>query len=427
MSNAVLLPKAGNSVESCLLVAWKKAVGDPVALGDALCEIETDKATMEVESTATGILLAQLFAVGADVPVMTPIALIGEAGESAEFGVRSAESPAAISPRARNLATQIGLDPARLTGSGPGGRIIERDVLAAQVNVSSVISPAVPEVKLTPVAKAMVTQGGYLPPEQGTGPGGRVMARDLAPRAAEPTPAQAAPPAEATRTPLAGIRKTIAERMRHSLQSTAQLTMQATADARALQAYRKRLKASPAELGLQGITLNDLVLFAVARTLLRFPPFNAQLSEGVISQFADVHLGFACDTPRGLLVPVICNAQRLSLKQLAEEGKRLAAACQAGTIKPDELTGGSFTVTNLGGLGIESFTPILNAPQVAILGVGNIQLKPMQDEDSDAVSFIPHIGLSLTVDHQAVDGGPAARFLQALTQSIAQIDLLLAT
>ena len=192
-----------------------------------------------------------------------------------------------------------------------------------------------------------------------------------------------------------------------------------------MQALRQRLKASPEALGLREVTVNDLVLFAVSRTLTRFPDLNALFLDKSLRRFTPVHLGFAVDTPRGLLVPVIRHADSLSLRALSQAARRLAQAAQDGKATPDDLSGGTFTVTNLGSLGIESFTPVLNPPQVAILGVGSIQLKPV-DADGEA-QFIPHLGLSLTINHQVVDGAPGARFLHAVTQAIASLDLLLAT
>jgi pyruvate dehydrogenase E2 component (dihydrolipoamide acetyltransferase) len=224
--------------------------------------------------------------------------------------------------------------------------------------------------------------------------------------------------------PLKGVRKIIAARMLNSVQTTAQLTLNASADARALQEYRKRLKGSAESLGLQKVTINDLLLFVVARTLLQYPELNALFFDEAVHQYKNVHLGMAVDTPRGLIVPVIRYANALSLRQIAQESRRLADACLNGNVSPDELIGGTFTVTNLGILGIESFTPVLNAPQVGILGVGNINLKPV--EVNGNVAFIPHLGLSLTINHQVVDGAPAARFLQALAQNLAQLELLLA-
>ena len=470
MATPIVMPKQGNTVESVIIVDWKKQVGDAVAVDDVLCEVETDKATMEVPSTVEGTLLATLFTAGDEVPVMETIAWIGAAGEAVPGGEaaksgegeagRGGETPqvaapiepsipalpqspslqspisilqSPVSPRARHLAERKGVDAAALAGTGPGGRVIERDVLAAMAT----------QPKLTPVAKAMVAEGGFAVPAQGSGPGGRVTSRDLlkegekgrggdAPIADTQSPSlpiSQSPISNLTATdveitPVKGVRKVIAERMLQSLQTTAQLTLNASADARALQALRKRLKESPETLGLRGITINDLVLFAVARTLPAFPGLNALFTGAEIHQYRTVHLGVAVDTPRGLMVPVVRGADSLSLRQLSAEAKRLATACLESKITPDELTGGTFTVTNLGAFGVESFTPVLNPPQVGILGVAGIQLKPV-DAGGD-VQFVPHIGLSLTINHQVVDGAPAARFLQALGQAIAAIDLLLA-
>lgn len=455
MATAVVMPKQGQSVESCIIVDWKKRPGEAIAEGDILCEVETDKAVLEVPSPVAGTLLELFFVAGDDVPVLTNIAAIGAPGEDASslrpanasvpltFAPAAAPAPSpsgppppmpsapspvvasssemvGISPRARNLAERRQVEIAGVQGSGPGGRIIERDIQALLAT----------QPKVSPVAKAMVASGDFALPDQGSGPGGRIMARDLAGPAAttQSTPRSTPPPqsseGESEIITLRGTRKVIAERMLNSLQSTAQLTLHSSADARSLLALRKRLKASDPALALQGVTINDLILFAVARILPQYPLLNATLAENTITQYRDVHLGFAVDTPRGLLVPVIRRANHLSLRSLAQEGKRLTSAIQAGTVLPDEMMGGTFTVTNLGNLGIEQFTPILNVPQVAILGVGSVNLKAV--EVNDEVEFIPHISLSLTINHQAVDGAPAARFLQALAFGIKDLDLLLA-
>jgi pyruvate dehydrogenase E2 component (dihydrolipoamide acetyltransferase) len=450
MATEILMPKQGITVESCILLEWKKQEGDEVKASDVICEVETDKATFEVESEHEGTLLKLFFEEGADVPVLTPIAVVGQPGEDISgFGPKQEEtrvieeqpSPAevvteapkpsqmpvsepipsaspvggvGISPRARNLAAARGLDVSKLTGTGPEGRIIERDVLAA-------LSEKAP---LTPAAIAALVEQGMQAPAVGSGIGGRVTIADLVKE--QPPAAIAAIPVEGPikEIPVKGVRKIIASRMLESLQTTAQLTINASADASKLLAYRKRLKQSPEELGLSGITINDLVLYAVAKTLLRFGLLNAHFLGETIKEFERVHLGIAIDTPRGLMVPPVRNADLLSLKELSVEAKRLATACQEGKILPDELTGGTFTVTNLGTLGIESFTPVLNPPEVGILGVCTIQPKPVMS--GDEVSFIPHIGLSLTFDHRAVDGAPAARFLKELSTALANFDLLLA-
>ena len=406
------MPRQGQSVESCIIVGWKKKPGDAVKAGDVLCEVETDKATFEVESPAEGTLLAIFAEQGADVPVLAVIAAIGAPGENVD-ALKAGTSPAAptasaaaasppapapasaapaasslagkpkVSPRAKALAASRGVDLAGLRGTGPGGRIIERDVAAA---VPTAMRPAAAVIAPPPLPAA-------------TG-----VVKEIK---------------------VTGIRKLIAERMLASLQTTAQLTMHTAADARTLQAMRRKFKESPEPMGLREVTINDMALYAVTRTLLSFPDLNALFSGDTIQQHSAVHLGFAVDTPRGLMVPVIRNAHALSLREIAREASRLIAGCRDGGIKPEEMAGGTFTVTNLGTFGVHGFTPVLNVPQVGILGVGAIVPGPVQDAEG-AVTFVPQIALSLTINHQVVDGAPGARFLQALAADIGRFDLLLA-
>ncbi len=453
MATEILMPRQGITVESCVILGWKKREGDEIKAGDTICEVETDKAAFEVESEHEGTLLKVFFEEGADVPVLTPIAVIGQPGEdisglgpeqvaakpveekpvTAEVAPESSKPtrtvpppmpvPSAsaagfvgISPRARNLAAAKGLEVSLLTGTGPGGRIIERDVLTA-------LSEREP---LTPAAIAALVEQGIQAPAVGTGIGGRVITADLVKEQPSEAVAEARIefPGPFKEIPVKSIRKIIASRMLESLQTTAQVTLNTSADALQLLAYRKRLKESPEELELSGITITDLVLYAVAKTLPRFTFLNAHFLGDTIKEFERVHLGIAVDTSRGLMVPPVRNADLLSLKDLSREAKRLATACQEGKILPDELTGGTFTVTNLGVFGVESFTPVLNPPEVGILGVCTIQPKPVMEDDE--VKYIPHLGLSLTFDHRAVDGAPAARFLQELSSALANFDLLLA-
>ncbi len=433
MASEVILPRQGQSVESCIIASWHAAEGDRVEEGQIICEVETDKASFEVEATATGTLLKRYFAENDDVPVLTTLAMIGEPGEAVPDSPPSGgaggaptegaakatggeeSQPAAptvpretapseaqklrISPRARQYAERLGVDPETLAGSGPGGRIIVRDVEAA------------------------------------------VPAGAAAPAAAAPArPAAGEYPGPAEELPLKGVRKITAERMLSSLQNTAQLTLNRTADARALSSLRKRIKARAAGAGTTGaqseaaITINDMVLFAVARALKAHPEMNAHLDKGAIRRFSRVHLGFAVDTDRGLYVPTIRNADSLSLRGLSEEARRLGRLCQEGKAGAEELVSATFTVTNLGALGIESFTPVLNPPQIGILGVSAIAPAPqMAAPGSDAdgapeeaqIEWVPSIGLSLTIDHQGIDGAPAARFLKTLAEYIADFDLTL--
>ena len=448
MATPVLMPRQGQSVESCILVEWTVAPNDKVEKGQIVANIETDKATFEIEAPEGGSILELFAEAGDDIPVLTTIAAIGEEGEDAsalrpdgasapagaaeEAGAGEAapaeptpvaESAAAapvapvagagVSPRARNAAAVKGVDPATLQGTGPGGRVIERDVVAAQA--------------VSPAAQARAAAEGLAVPSVGSGIGGRVLAADLvtvAPEAVGVAVAAMEFPGNSTEIPVKGVRKIVAERMQASLQNTAQLTLNASADARAMLAYRKKCKAAPEERGVGGINITDFVLYATVKTLTEFPEFNAHWQGDKIVQFENVHLGLAVDTPRGLSVPVIRYANLMSLKQLSAEAKRVAKACFDGTIEPDELIGGTFTVTNIGSMGIESFTPVLNAPEVGILGACATQPKPvMQDGE---VQFIPHMGLSLTIDHSAVDGAPGARFLASLREKLAAFDLTLA-
>lgn len=461
MAHVLIMPRQGNTVESCVIVDWKVKEGDRVSADTPACEVETDKATFEVPAGEAGTVLKLLRSAGDDVPILEAIAVIGAAGEdwqsavggSAQTAPATAAAPAqspapavptaaaapaaaapaasidsAVSPRARKAAAKEAVDVSLLAGSGPGGRVIERDVQAALA-----ARPA-----LTAAAKAALASGTGTLPAAGSALAGRAGIADLA--GAAPVSA-AAPAASAvvvgtgyadtrTETPLKGIRKLISDRMLASLATTAQFTLNASASAVRMQELRSRMKSGSAELDLAKVTINDLILFAVSRVLPLYPFMNAHKVNDTLISFDRVHLGLAVDTPRGLMVPVIRNADKLSLAQISAEAKRLAAACQGGTVKPEELSGSTFTVTNLGSLGIESFTPVINVPEVAILGVCGIDLKPVQrdcgQEDCCGVSFEPHIGFSLTINHQVVDGAPAARFLAALRAAIADIDLWLA-
>ena len=488
MAAEIIMPRVGQSVESCIIIEWKVKEGDVVVEGQPLCEVETDKATLDVESTAAGTVLGLFASADDDIPVLQVIAAVGEPGEDIEAMrpvvveeeapikeavVEKAQSNAVpelnsapvavaniatgesvgVSPRAKKLAISKGIDYTLFVGSGPDGRVIERDILAA-------IAGSAP---LSAAAKARMDQGGLLAPLTGSGIGGRVVASDLIPQNAlggnggtsdgeyvnlkvlasdlaalmpKPEVAPIAPvvapvssvpvkedvkildfQGEYKEIKVKGVKKMVADRMFASLQTTAQLTLNASADARAILAYRKECKAASESEGLAGITINDTVMYAIVKTVEEFPEFNAYMLENKIVQFENVHVGFAVDTPRGLMVPVIRNANKLSLKELSAEAKRLGKACLDGSIDPDYLGGGTFTVTNLGAMGIESFTPVLNAPQVGIMGVCSIQLKPVMDGGD--VTFVPHLGLSLTFDHCAADGAPAARFIQVLSAKIA--------
>lgn len=442
MATIVVMPQLGNSVESCIIVEWMIAEGDTVSVDQTLASIETDKSTMEVPSTAEGTVLKLLWEEGDEVPVKDPLIIVGEPGEDisglvpggdaapaeADAPAEQAAAPAAaapafateratgaVSPRARALAASNGVDASAIAeGSGPHGRVIERDVAAA--------------IAAGPVLTSAARAAGVSAAE-GTGIGGRVSVADAgrtaeaAPAAAVAAPAAAADfPGASTSAPLKGVRKVVAKRMMESLTSTAQLTLNTTANAAGILAMRKKVKNADESLGLNKITLNDLVCFAVSRTLLKYPVFNAHLEDGVLTEFEQVHLGFACDTPRGLLVPVIRSAQALGLKAFSDEAKRLAGGAIDGSLSPDFLSGGTFTVSNIGSFGIETFTPVINLPQTAILGVGAITPRPTVAADG-SIGVEQRLNLSLTIDHQVIDGADGARFLRDLVAAIENIDV----
>lgn len=443
MATIVVMPQLGNSVESCIIVEWMIAEGDTVAVDQTLASIETDKSTMEVPSTAEGTVLKLLWEEGDEVPVKDPLIIVGEPGEDisglvpgGDAAPAEADAPAeqaaaapeaaapafateratgAVSPRARALAASNGVDASAIAeGSGPHGRVIERDVAAA--------------IAAGPVLTSAARAAGVSAAE-GTGIGGRVSVADagrtaeVAPAAAVAAPAAAADfPGASTSAPLKGVRKVVAKRMMESLTSTAQLTLNTTANAAGILAMRKKVKNADEALGLNKITLNDLVCFAVSRTLLKYPAFNAHLEDGVLTEFEQVHLGFACDTPRGLLVPVIRSAQALGLKAFSDEAKRLAGGAIDGSLSPEFLSGGTFTVSNVGSFGIETFTPVINLPQTAILGVGAITPRPVVAADG-TIGVEQRLTLSLTIDHQVIDGADGARFLRDLVAAIENIDV----
>ncbi len=440
MAEAVIMPKQGNTVESCILLEWKKQKGDKINKGDVICEVETDKAVIEVEAQRSGKILDIFFEEGDDIPVMTNIAVIGEEGESYEnlkpdilnkedtddkieeeqITQRKAtvkpvskglsretlvSAMKGVSPRAKRLAEKQGMDAGQLPGSGPMGRVIERDVISALAGGEP----------LTPAAKEAVLQGDTLVPTQGSGIGGRVTRRDLTSSFTND---------RFKDEKIKGVRKIIAERMLESLQNSAQLTLNSSVDAEALLSLRNVFKNSKSNKRFSTVNINDLLMFAVVKTLPNHAVINSLLLSDTIRYYENIHLGFAVDTPRGLMVATIKNAQNFSLIELSTEIKRLSSACRNNTIKPQELTDATFTVTNLGNYGIDDFTPVLNLPQTAILGIGRINLKPVR-KDGD-VKFVSHIGLSLTINHQVIDGVAGAMFLQDLAQNIKEINLLIA-
>ena len=484
MATKLLLPKLGQTMEEGAIVEWLKKEGDPVARGDVLYTLESDKAVLEVEAKVKGTLLKILVDAGDKVPVLTPVGIVGTPGEDiaallgepapastqaapastqaapadaglatggTDGGAAASSAPAArvvtgaaeavaagaqadagpaaggparvfSSPRARKVAAERGIDLAVVKGSGPEGRIVEADVLAWAER-----QPAA-----TPLARRVAAEMGVA--LEGMAPAGARVTAEQVKATAETAslPASVAPAAQAVPgkaaglpvTPMAGIRKVIAERMATSSQTTAAVTLDTEVDATEFVALRTTLKDALAkELGFN-LGYNDLLACIVARCLVEFPYMNVKLTAEGIAHQTTVNVGMAVDSDAGLLVPVIKDVDQKSLKQIAIEFRQLVERARVGKAQPDDLRGGNFTITNLGMFGVDSFTPIINLPEAAILGVGRIRAQPAVVDGQVAVRQM--MWLSLTFDHRLVDGAPAARFLQRIGEYIEAPYLLLA-
>ena len=403
MATAVIMPKQGQSVETCIITRWFKKKGESVSVGDILFSYETDKASFDLESPEEGILLDIFFNDGAEVPVLVNVAVIGKNDETTDsFNPASAPAKAIsdikasatpekltamktirtlettennkirISPRAKKIANEKGIAYNKLSGSGPNGRIIARD-----------IEKGIPDNVID--TKVIQTTG-----------------------------------SDFTEQPLSNVRKLIAKAMHSSLQNAAQLTHHMSADVRFLLEARQIIKIRLAsDKSQQDITLNDMVCWCVIKALGKFPEANSHFLEDRIKTFSKVHLGLAVDTPRGLMVPSVRDASDMDLVKLSKELKSAAEACKRGSINPELInsTSATFTVSNLGNYGVEMFTPVINLPQVAILGVCTIINRPA-NMGNNTFGFVPYIGLSLTYDHRAIDGGPATLFLKEIKEQI---------
>ncbi len=438
MASLVLMPKVGITVESCIITKWHKQKGDAVKPGDMLFSYETDKASVDEEAKEEGILLDIFRGEGDDVPCLTGVAVIGKEGEdysdlipkdnsaqseqTAEVKDEIADKPKEVevqvvatsnasenykaSPRAKSYAKKHNIDLTNVVPSGPYGRIVEKDVINAEKSGAA----------MTGAAISIGTSKGI----EGTGIGGRITTADLNTTSIENIEQEN----EVEIVKLSNIRKVIAKSMMNSLTNSAQLTNNTSFDASAILAYRKLLKETDESLGLSKITINDIILFAVSRALKNHKDLNAHLIGDEMHYFKGVHLGIAVDTPRGLLVPTLFNADKMSLAEISADTKKLISQTKDGTIKPDLLQGATFTISNLGTLGVESFTPVINPPQTGILGVTTIQDK-IKVVDGEIKPY-KSITLSLTYDHRAVDGAPAARFSLEVKQILENFTAYLA-
>jgi len=572
MAQYVNMPKEGITVESCLVGAWRKEIGDAVAAGDVLFEYETDKAAFECVSTAAGTLLYKFYQAGDEAPVLKPVAVIGGVGEDVSafisggggvVGAQGTQAPGTatetvrtehydtetageesfaaavdtgavdtgavytgdvdtgaiyagtmtetgnmaggapqmiVSPRARSLAEARDVDLSCVTPTGPDGRILEADVIAAAnkaydalpeaikpvqqeaaaeaitpvplkatveshpeaaVNADAAQVDALPEAimpvppEAAPEAVAPVQQEAAAPvaPEAITSVPPEVAAPeaitpvtpepameshpeaavyvdaaqvDALPEAAAPVPPEAITPV--TPEPAAEdhayfdeqfsrIRAVIAKTMTASLQRGAQVTHHHSFDATSILAMREDFKTDGDAIAYRDVSIGDIILYVTSRVLSKHPEINALVAETGVRKYFTVNLGVAVDTPRGLMVPTVFSAEKKSLLEISGEVKELAAAAKEGRISPDRLTDGTFTVSNLGATGVESFTPIINPPQAAIAGITGI-VDRVRKGKNGRVEVYPSIGISLTYDHRAIDGAPASRFAAELCSAL---------
>ncbi|MGO9177823.1 MAG: dihydrolipoamide acetyltransferase family protein, partial [Candidatus Limnocylindrales bacterium] len=413
MAHPILMPKPGQMTEECTIVAWHKAEGDPVARGDILFEIETDKANMDVEAFDEGVVLRILVGAGETVPVNTVCAYVGMPGETLpddvpavqapdrqaepalatrlpaeprETRTETADSPPSrvrsasgdaervrISPRASQLAAASGLDPRTIIGSGPEGRITERDVRAALETAS--LAPS--------------TLASAAPPDEDASWG-----RD-----------------EEAPRPLSRMRRVIAERLTQSATTIPHFTVTVAVDMSGLLALRKELNATGATF-----SVTDFILAATAQTLAEFPDVNSRTDGSLVWTRRRVHLGLAVSVPHGLLVPVIRDADRCSLSELHERAAGLAERARAGSLPLDDMSGSTFTVSNLGMFGVDEFSAIINPGEAAILAVSSVIPTPIVVGDGIGIRQV--MKLTLSADHRLVDGELGARFLNALRRRL---------
>jgi pyruvate dehydrogenase E2 component (dihydrolipoamide acetyltransferase) len=448
MAHPILMPKPGQMTEECTLVAWHKAEGDKVSKGDVLFEIETDKSNMDVEAFEEGVLLKRVVEEGQTVPVNAVCGYVGEAGEAVPDAPAAAPSVAAtpaaalpvavapasvatpvavaapamrepspaatapaatqghlrISPRASRLAADSGIDPRMLVGTGPEGRITERDVRAAFEAASTVSAAAATAVVTTAATVQASAAGSPATPRPGAAP---------APADSKPAASGAYDWGSEDSAPrqMSRMRRVIAERLTLSATTVPQFTVTVAVDATRLLSLRAELKAAGT-----AVTITDFIVSATAQTLAEFPDVNSRTDGASVWPRRRVHMGVAVSVPDGLVVPVIRDADRRSLVELHARAAELAESARNGTLTPDDMTGSTFTISNLGMFGVDEFSAIINPGESAILAVSSIVPTPIAVSDGIGIRQI--MKLTLTSDHRLVDGELAARFLNAVRRRL---------
>ncbi len=433
MAKKVIMPKQGLQMTEGTITSWLVKEGEEARKDEPLFEMETDKLTITIDAPDSGTLLKIVRGVGETVPITEVIAIIGEPGEdysallenepaSSEQKQQEATAQAEaaqmepkqakqgervfITPRAKSLAETKGIDYLSMTGSGPEGLIIEKDIL----------TDAETGVQATPLARKVgeLSQANINDIE-GTGARGKITKADILGATALSRPVETSE----TRVAFTGMRKVIAERMTQSLHTAAQATHRVKADLSETVRLREAFKSAGKK-----VSYNDIISFAACRALLEYPMMNSELTDEGIVMKHYVNLGIAVALDNGLIVPVIKNAHLMGLEQIGEATRQLADKARIGELKPDEYQGGSFTISNLGMFGLDSFVAVLNPPESGILAVGKIAKTPVVT-DSGEIAIRPIMELTLTYDHRVVDGAPAAQFLMRVKQYLEQPFLLL--
>jgi pyruvate dehydrogenase E2 component (dihydrolipoyllysine-residue acetyltransferase) len=408
----ITMPKLSDTMVEGSIACWRKKQGDTIETGDILAEVETDKATMEMEAFDDGVLKEIYVSDGGVAKVGEKVALILAEGESAEA------AEAAPAPKAEPTA---------------GAKPAEPQAAPA---APAAAAPTGARVKASPLAKKLAEERGVaLEGIQGTGPGGRIVAEDIPEKGAAPAAAAAPAPAPAPkipavagkgdrRVPLSGMRRVIAERLLASKTQLPHFYLSVEIDASALMRLRKELNTANESAGLPKLTINDFVLLAVARAASSHPYINASWAGDAIIQYGSVNISVAVAVDDGLVTPVIRDAHKLSLKEISSAVKDFAKRAREKKLKPEEYQGGTITVSTLGAYGIEQFSAIINPPQAAILAVGAIVKKPIVNAKNEIVVG-ERMTITLSCDHRVVDGAVGAEYLNTLRKLIENPALML--
>ncbi len=443
MAQQVIMPKWGLTMKEGKVVRWLKSEGDSVEAGEPLFEVETDKITNSVEAPASGVLAQIVVHEGEVAAVQAVLGVIAAPGETPEKIAGGTAAPAAAAadaapaagaapaaassgafvpamPAARKLAKELGVDLSTVTGTGPDGKITKADVQKA--------SESIPGVNASPKAVEFARQKGIdLTQITGTGEGGKITKADILramnPAASKPAAAGPAVPQD-TIVPMEGIRKIIADNMKASLDSAAQLSVFVELDVTEMVALRKTLLDRNKRDPEYRLSYNDIIAYAVCRALKKHPVMNSTLQEDGIHLHPYVNLGIAVSLSNGLIVPKVKNADTYTLEELKTKVRDVAMRARKGGLDMDELSGGTFTISNVSMMGVDGFTPILNPPETGILGVGRVVEKPGVKDGQICIRQM--MTLSLTFNHMPTDGGPAMTFLRELGDMLENPALMIA-